>query len=73
MDTTKVKSHLDRIGWAEGVPPGVFDAIKELVDVVEKQQSEIAALKSQVARLESRTGPAMADGSNLGRNKLFKT
>jgi len=73
MDTTRIKTHLDRIGWAENVPPGVFDAIKELIDVVETQQSEIAALKAQVERLESRAGPVVADGTNRGRSKLFKT
>jgi len=44
-----------------------------LVEIAAWQQSEIAALKAQVKRLEGRVGPVVADGSNLGRSKLFKT
>jgi len=66
----------DNLNKADGGENEIWHLIRAcsgLAMVVKTQQAEIATLKAQVERLAARVGPVVADGSNLGRSKLFKT
>ena len=64
------------VSWADFTLLEIIEAQQAQIDVLRiEHQSEINSLKAQVAKLQEAGpmgAPPRGDGSNRGRNKLFK-
>jgi len=67
---TQVLQSQEKVANILETTTGTIDNLKGIAEI---QTARVDRLEAQVKRLESRNGPVVADGSNLGRSKLFKT